>query len=89
MRSAPHTSIVRRRRDLLDAVVTVAVGVVVACACGALFVWLWAPAPTPENSSPPPEPFLFALGVVAGLVATLVGRALLGRHLIRRRRRVG
>jgi uncharacterized membrane protein YdcZ (DUF606 family) len=66
------------RRDLLDALITLAVGVGVACA----LVWLWAPPPTPETSSPPPEPFLFLFGGVIGLVVTLVGRVLLGRRLL-------
>ncbi len=77
------------RRDLLDALITLAVGVGVACASGALFVWLWAPPPTPENSSPPPEPFLFLFGAVIGLLATLLARVFVGWLLLRRRRRVG
>jgi hypothetical protein len=77
------------RRGLVDAVVTVAVGIGLACALGALAVWAWAPPPTPENSSPPPEPFLFLIGAVIGLLATLAARVLLGWLVLRRRRRVG
>jgi uncharacterized RDD family membrane protein YckC len=84
-----HTHSMKWRRDLYDALITLAVGVGVACALGALFVWLWAPPPTPENSSPPPEPFLFLFGAVVGLVVTLVARVLFGRLVLRRKRRVG
>ena len=84
-----HTHSMKWRRDLLDALITLAVGVGVACALGALFVWLWAPPPTPENSSPPPEPFLFLFGAVVGLVVTLVARVLFGRLVLQRKHRVG
>jgi hypothetical protein len=75
-------------RYVLDAVISLALGVGVGCVLGALFIWLWAPAPTPENSSPPPEAFLFFYGLLLGLFATAVGRALLGRLWQRRRRQL-
>lgn len=76
-------------RYLLDGLITLAVGIGVAFALGALFVWLWAPAPTPENSSPPPEAFLFLIGALIGLLATVFARVALGRFWPRRTRELG
>jgi hypothetical protein len=48
-------------------------------------------APTPENSSPPPEAFDYPFGILVGVVAAVVARAvgppLLGA--LRHRRRAG
>jgi hypothetical protein len=76
-------------RYLLDGVITLAVGIGAAYALGALFVWLWAPAPTPENSSPPPEAFLFLIGALIGLLATVFARVALGRLWVRRTHQLG
>jgi fructose-specific phosphotransferase system IIC component len=76
-------------RYLVDGSITLAVGVGVAFGLGALFVWLWAPTPTPENSSPPPEAFLFVIGALVGLLATVFVRVALRRLWLRRRRQLG
>ena len=76
------------RRAAADIVLTLSVGVGIGILIGYLLGFTHG-EPTPENSSPPPEafeyPFGIFCGVLAALLARIVGPPLLS--LIRGRRR--
>jgi hypothetical protein len=63
-----------RMRRAADIVLTLSIGVCVGILIGYLLGFTHG-APTPENSSPPPEAFDYPFGILVGVLAVAVARA--------------